>query len=772
MDELQPKKKFNLHPAQIEIVKDTHRFRVINAGRRFGKMLDLKTLVPTPSGWTTIENIHPGDTVFGDDGLPTNVLWESKVFKDMDTYSMQFSDGTNVVAGAEHLWTLHQKQYRKAVSRAKNPVIKPLTITTKDMFDIGVLCPRNDGRVEYNFAVPVCKAVEYKEKKYIIPPYVFGAWLGDGTHTSGHFTQHPNDIQVVDEIRKLGYDVSKIDTKKETAFYIKKIVTQLREIGVYGNKHIPINYLQGSKKQRLELIQGLLDTDGTCSVNGHVEFCNTNEDIAYGLYELVCSLGIKATIKQSDAKLYGIITSKKWRICFSTTQKVFKLKRKLDRLPKKLKSDTGYRYITKIEKIDCVPSKCISVDNKSKLFLITKSFIATHNSTLVAWEMFAMAISNDNARIPYYAPTRDDARDIMWKVLKDICAPLLYGEPNESRLEITVRNKFGTTSQIILYGWEAVQERGKGVGVKNNHIYFDEVAKFKNFAYGWEEILGPTLLDLKGGATFISTPNGFNHFYDLSLKPGDPKVGQDWKYFHFTSYDNPFIDADELQKKKDEISDDRFCQEYLGEFRKKEGLVYKDFSRDKHVISEVPEDLEVLYTLGGLDWGHNHPCAVITIKKDYDGIYWIVDEFYKTGLTEEDIIDYTVSAKFNKVYPDPENASGCAGLKKRGVNVKEVRKVSGSVVSGISKVSEMLKQGRIKVLSSCINVIQEFESYSYPEEKGKTIVEKPLKEGDDAMDAIRYVIMSDFDSPRGGAPVATYGRGKPFGTRINLNKIR
>jgi hypothetical protein len=138
MDELQPKKKFNLHPAQIEIVKDTHRFRVINAGRRFGKMLDLKTLVPTPSGWTTIENIHPGDTVFGDDGLPTNVLWESKVFKDMDTYSMQFSDGTNVVAGAEHLWTLHQKQYRKAVSRAKNPVIKPLTITTKDMFDMMV----------------------------------------------------------------------------------------------------------------------------------------------------------------------------------------------------------------------------------------------------------------------------------------------------------------------------------------------------------------------------------------------------------------------------------------------------------------------------------------------------------------------------------------------------------------------------------------------------------------------------------------------------------
>lgn len=390
-------------------------------------------------------------------------------------------------------------------------------------------------------------------------------------------------------------------------------------------------------------------------------------------------------------------------------------------------------------------------------------------STLIAWEMFAMAVANENARIPYYAPTRDDARDIMWRPLKEICGPLIVGEPNESRLELNVRNRFGGTSLIILYGWEAVQERGKGVGVKNNHIFLDEVSKYTNFSYGWEEILSPTLLDLKGGATFISTPNGFNHFYDLSLMEGN---NPDWKYFHFTSYDNPFLDIEEIDKKKAEITEDRFAQEYLGEFRKKEGLVYKEFNRKLHVVSEVPENLEVLYKLGGLDWGHTHPCAVITIKKDYDGNYWITDEFYKQGLTEEDIIDYTVSAQFNKVYPDPENASGIAGLKKRGVNVKEVKKIKGSVVSGINKVREMLKQNRIRVLSKCVNVIEEFESYSYPDDKDKLSNEKPLKEGDDAMDAIRYVLMSDIDSPRGGAPVTTYGRGTPFGTRININKLR
>ena len=390
-------------------------------------------------------------------------------------------------------------------------------------------------------------------------------------------------------------------------------------------------------------------------------------------------------------------------------------------------------------------------------------------STLIAWEMMAIAVSCENARVPYYAPTRDDARDIMWKALIDICAPVIVGEPNQQRLEITVRNRFGGTSLIVLYGWEAVQERGKGVGVKNNHIFFDEVAKYKNFDFGWQEILSPTLIDLKGGATFISTPNGFNHFYELSLMEGK---NNDWKYFHFTSYDNPCIPHSEIDLKKAEITADRFAQEYLGEFKKTEGLVYKDFSREKCVIKELPEDFETLYTFGGVDWGHTHPCAVITIKKDYSGNYYITDEFYKTGKTESEIVDTVVSCRFNKVFPDPENASGIEALKRASVNIRTVNKNKGSVASGISKVQEMLKQGRLFVLSHCTNVITEFESYSYADEKGRIPGENPLKENDDAMDAIRYVIMSDLDSGSGTAPQIHYGRSGVVGNSINVNRFK
>lgn len=389
-------------------------------------------------------------------------------------------------------------------------------------------------------------------------------------------------------------------------------------------------------------------------------------------------------------------------------------------------------------------------------------------STLVAWEMFAIAVSNENARVPYYAPTRDDARDIMWKTLKDICEPLIVGDANESRLEIHVRNRFGGTSLIILYGWEAVQERGKGVGVKNNHIFFDEVSKFKNFLFGWQEILRPTLIDLKGGATFISTPNGFNHFYDLTLLDG---IDPDYKYFHFTSIDNPHLPPEELEKMRGEMTEDRFAQEVMGEFRKREGLVYKDFSRERCVIHQLPDNMETLAILGGVDWGHTHPAAVITIKKDYSGNYYITDEFYEAGHTEEEIVDTVVSLGFNKVYPDPENASGIEALKKKKVNIRTVNKGRGSVISGISKVQELLKQNRLKVLSSCKNTIMEFESYSYPDDKGKIANENPLKENDDAMDAIRYVLMTDIDSPHNGLPTIHHSSQIGFKSRINFKRI-
>lgn len=388
-------------------------------------------------------------------------------------------------------------------------------------------------------------------------------------------------------------------------------------------------------------------------------------------------------------------------------------------------------------------------------------------SWLAAWEMYAVAVSTDDARICYYAPTRDDARDIVWKILKDVCKESIIGDPNESRLEMNIRTLHGGTSLIVLYGWEALQDRGKGVGVKNNFVVCDEVSKYTNFEYGWQEILRPTLMDVEGGALFISTTNGFNHFYDLCNKE---LKDSEYKTFHFTSYDNPFIKVEEIDKMKSEMSEDRAAQEIFAEFRKKEGLVYKEFNREQHLTTEAPE--YVAETLGGVDFGFTHPAAVITIKKDYDSVYWVMDEWVESQRTEAEIVEYVAMQRFNKVYPDPENASAVEALRRRSVNVREVHKGKGSIVAGINVIHELLKQNRLKVHVSCKNVIKSFEMYSYKETKGDaTPDELPAHDFSDPLDAMRYTLMSDAAGTASNGPKVHYSQNKQYGRMNSIPRV-
>lgn len=359
-------------------------------------------------------------------------------------------------------------------------------------------------------------------------------------------------------------------------------------------------------------------------------------------------------------------------------------------------------------------------------------------STLISWEMLAIGVSFDNARVPYYAPTRDDARDIMWGMLKKVCEPVVVSI-NDGRLEITIRNKFGGTSLLLLYGWEAVQERGKGVGVKNNHIFLDEVSKYKNFWQAWQEILRPTLTDLAGGATFISTPNGFNHFYDLyKLELSDP----DYKSFHYTSYDNPHLPVEEIEKAKKELTEDRFAQEYLADFRKTEGLVYKEFERSKHIFDDYDLIINPKEKIAGLDFGFTNPTAIPCITVDFDNNFWITSEYYERGKTIDQVIEYLNTLPLNKLYPDPENPEAIEQLRRAKLPVRDVVKGKDSVKTGIQRVRELFKTNRIHIHKSCQNLIWELETYCYPERRpDSNEQENPIKENDHLLDALRMAIL-------------------------------
>jgi PBSX family phage terminase large subunit len=256
----------------------------------------------------------------------------------------------------------------------------------------------------------------------------------------------------------------------------------------------------------------------------------------------------------------------------------------------------------------------------------------------------------------------------------------------------------------------------------------------RNFFLNWEEVIRPALTDRKGEVLFVSTPKGFNHFYDL-YNFNDA----DYKSFHFTTYDNPHMPVDEIDKAKKELPENRFGQEYLALFSKQEGLVYKEFSRDRHVYDTMPERVNEYFA--GIDFGFTNPTAVIHIKRDGDQNFYVCAEWYKTGRTEEQVGEYVKSCNFNRVYPDPESPSAIEVLNTKGIAVVEVIKNKDSIQNGINRVRELLKQGKLRIHRSCTNLISEFETYSYPEKRtDSNEQENPIKEHDHALDALRYAL--------------------------------
>lgn len=359
-------------------------------------------------------------------------------------------------------------------------------------------------------------------------------------------------------------------------------------------------------------------------------------------------------------------------------------------------------------------------------------------TTVFAYEALGTALTIDNAHVTYYAQTFGDARDIAWNIFLEVFGEAVVSK-NETLLEIKVQNLKGGTSLVSLKGWESVYQTGKGRGTENDLILADEVAFCRSFVEYYDKVLAPTLLTTKGRAVFGSTPNGFNDFYTLTQRANN---NPDWYYSHATSYDNEANDPKEIERIKSEISEDRFAQEYLADFRKLEGLVFKEFDRNRHVYTEL--DFKKDEYIAGVDFGYKNPCAVIHIMRDGDDNYYVTEEWYKTERSEEQIADYVKSCDFNRVYPDPENPSAIDRLNEKGIAVIEVTKGKSSVKSGIDKIHLLFKMGKLRIHSDCKNLIWELENYRYPDSRpNRNDDENPIKENDHAIDAMRYALMTN-----------------------------
>lgn len=384
-------------------------------------------------------------------------------------------------------------------------------------------------------------------------------------------------------------------------------------------------------------------------------------------------------------------------------------------------------------------------------------------TTLAVEEIKGKALAK-SSKIAYCAPTYAQARDICWEILKKELQPVVINI-NETRLEITVRTLDGIgKSFITLRGWEAIETLR---GQQFDFIVIDEIASMRNWESNWQEVIRPTLTDTKGEAMFISTPSGFNHFYTLYNKEA---TDIDYKSFHFTSYDNPHLPATELDKAKEELTEDRFAQEYLADFRRTEGLVYKEFDRTKHLFENYSDIKRTVEKLAGVDFGYTNPSVVLVIDRDGDDNYWVRSEWYKTKQTNEQLIEYARTLSVNKFYPDPAEPDRIEEMRRAGMNVREVSK---EIEKGIDSVRALFKNGKLKIHTSCENLIFELETYHYPEKRpDKNEPELPVGENDHALDSLRYVL--HMQKPVGSSMEASqfYPRGRISDIRKVYSKNR
>jgi hypothetical protein len=273
-----------------------------------------------------------------------------------------------------------------------------------------------------------------------------------------------------------------------------------------------------------------------------------------------------------------------------------------------------------------------------KLVNAGRRFGKTHLA--IDFYLFPGAVNRPGSNSYYIAPTYKDAKRIAWENLKDV-VPLSYldGKPNETELSIRLRNR----SKITLLGADDPDSlRGPGA----HRIVYDEFAFQKKYVW---DVTRPMLSDTGGDALFISTPSGYNHFYDMYCA-ATAKRG--WAAFQFTTLDGGNVPAEEIEEAKHDLDERIFRQEYEASFEMLAGRVYYAYSRDLNVCLTMDDKVSPL--LVGMDFNVNPMTAAVAQRKA-DQLHFIDEIVLPNGNTElmAAAIKQRYPGRKVNVYPDP-----------------------------------------------------------------------------------------------------------------------
>ena len=465
--------------------------------RGSGKALAVDTPIPTPSGWTTMGAIRPGDTVFDHLGQPTCVVAVSGI-SIQPSERVVFANGATLVASLEHRWAVLDRDARRALPtlvdwavdewpdrhtpcaiegcaasarrgalcsahaerrRTGRPLNDPLRArvdrgqvrrrawitTTATLRDTQLTCGP-DGKREHLYAIPVAGPLACTPVDLPLDPYVLGAWLGDGTTAQPIITAGGEDRDAMVHLLEERVECKVVDRPNGVVSIRIDARPALMALGVLGNKHIPAAYLRASEPQRRDLLRGLLDTDGSAAGGRAAEFGTNRRILADGVAELARSLGYRVTVTETRARLYGKDCGPFWRLLIGGIEPgVFGLKRKADLVRERAQRAHPWSgRLHSLERLETAfpqPVQCITVASPAGMFLAGEAMIPTHNSTLAEVAISALAARRRRVYALYVSGTVD----LAVKHVENI-GELLESEPFASmypEVGTPKRGKFG-----------------------------------------------------------------------------------------------------------------------------------------------------------------------------------------------------------------------------------------------------------------------------------------------------------------------------------------
>lgn len=375
-----------LYPKHLEFFAAGARYRerCFLAGNRVGKAQPANEKVITPSGFRKIGQMKPGDLIIGSTGTPTRVIAVyPQGMREIVTITM--SDGSQTRCDLEHLWSV------RPVKKGRRSAFQ--VMRTRDL--------RERIQRGERWMLPERPVVEFELSHELpIDPYLLGLLLGDGGLSTGIVLLSTTDAEIAAYCKKIaseygcefvfrgGCTYQFASHHRRGGRFQNRLVDMCRGLGINGTsstKRVPHEYLTADAPSRLALLQGLMDTDGSCGKNGSRQFYSVNHALCEDVATLARSLGMNASVRQKNGQYDGKPHSSWFTQISRSKQSIFRLSRKQVR---EIWTDRRMRgvMIETIEPAGAADCVCIEVEASDSLYL-TNDFIVTHNTVAGAFEM-------------------------------------------------------------------------------------------------------------------------------------------------------------------------------------------------------------------------------------------------------------------------------------------------------------------------------------------------------------------------------------------------